>query len=47
MAAIQEDKSNWVIGGTIVIGLGLGLIFVHSSPILLSASLFIGIGVYW
>ncbi|WP_299584288.1 hypothetical protein [uncultured Sunxiuqinia sp.] len=40
-----EDKSSWAIGGTTMIGLGVGLIFLQTSVLLFIASLFIGIGV--
>lgn len=44
----QTDKSNnkstWVIGGTTLMGLGVGLIFLQTSALLLVASILIGIG---
>jgi F0F1-type ATP synthase assembly protein I len=40
----NNDKSSWVIGGTTVIGLGVGFIFLQTSVWLFLASLFIGIG---
>jgi hypothetical protein len=40
----KEDKSSWAIGGTTLIGVGVGLIFIQSSPILFVASILIGIG---
>jgi hypothetical protein len=39
-----DDKSTWVIGGTTLIGLGAGLIFVKTSALAFVASLLIGIG---
>ena len=44
MTAKKEDRSSWVIGGTTLIGVGVGLIFIQSSPILFVASILIGIG---
>ncbi len=41
----KDDKSTWVIGGTTLIGIGVGFIFVKSSPLIFVASLLIGIGV--
>jgi hypothetical protein len=41
----KRDKSAWIIGGTTLIGLGVGFIFVKSSPLIFIASLLIGIGV--
>lgn len=40
----KEDKSTWAIGGTTVIGVGVGLIFVQTSPLLMVASVLIGVG---
>jgi hypothetical protein len=39
-----DDKSTWIIGGTTLIGLGAGLIFVKTSALAFVASLLIGIG---
>lgn len=41
---IKNDKSSWVIGGTTVIGVGVGLIFLKTSVLLFVASILIGIG---
>lgn len=41
----NEDKSSWAIGGTTMIGLGVGLIFIQTSVLIFMASLIIGIGV--
>jgi hypothetical protein len=40
----NEDKSSWAIGGTTMIGLGVGLIFLKTSVLIFVASLIIGIG---
>ncbi|NHF59685.1 hypothetical protein FK220_010055 [Flavobacteriaceae bacterium TP-CH-4] len=44
MTPKNEDKSSWAIGGTTMIGLGVGLIFVKT-PLVMVASIIIGIGV--
>ena len=40
----KNDKSTWVIGGTTLIGLGVGLVFLQQSALLFVASILIGIG---
>jgi len=40
----SEDKSSWAIGGAVIIGVGVGLIFVQTSPLLMVASIMIGLG---
>lgn len=44
MTTKKEDRSSWAIGGMTLIGVGVGLIFVQSSPLLFVASVIIGIG---
>ena len=44
MTTKREDKSTWAIGGMTLIGVGVGLVFVQTSPILLVASILVGIG---
>jgi hypothetical protein len=39
------DRSTWVIGGTTLVGVGVGLIFVQTSALMFVASILIGIGV--
>ena len=39
------SNSTWVIGGTTLIGTGVGFIFLQSSPLLFVACMLIGIGV--
>ncbi len=39
-----EDKSTWAIGGMTMIGVGVGLIFVQTAPILLVSSIIVGVG---
>ena len=41
----KDDKSTWVIGGTTLIGIGVGFIFLRTSSLLFVASILIGIGV--
>jgi hypothetical protein len=40
----KRDKSSWAIGGTTLIGVGVGLIFLKTSVIFFVASILIGIG---
>jgi hypothetical protein len=40
----KGDKSSWAIGGTTLIGVGVGLIFLKTSVIFFVASILIGIG---
>ena len=41
----KNDKSTWVIGGTTLIGVGVGFIFLKTSALIFVASILIGIGV--
>ena len=41
----KGDKSSWVIGGTTLIGVGIGFIFLRTSALLFIASILVGIGV--
>jgi hypothetical protein len=40
----KTDKSLWAIGGTTILGLGVGFIFLKSSPLIFVACIFIGLG---
>ena len=40
----KPDRSTWVIGGTTLIGIGVGFIFLKTSALLFVASILIGIG---
>ena len=40
----KDDKSTWVIGGTTLIGIGVGFIFLKTSALFFVASILIGIG---
>ena len=41
----KADKGSWVIGGTTLIGVGVGFILLQTSALLFIASILIGIGV--
>lgn len=38
------DKSNWAIGGGVMLGLGVGLFFLKESPLAFIGSLIGGLG---
>lgn len=40
----KEDRSTWAIGGTTLIGIGVGFIFLQKSALFFVASVLIGIG---
>ena len=40
----NEDKSTWAIGGTLLMGIGVGLLFVRTNPIAFVACLLVGLG---
>lgn len=40
----KEDRSSWAIGGMTMVGVGVGLIFVQTAPLLMAASIIIGVG---
>ena len=40
----KDDKSTWVIGGTTLIGIGVGFIFLKTSALFFVASILRGIG---
>ncbi len=40
----NEEKSNWAIGGTTMIGVGIGLIYLQTSVLIFVASIIIGVG---
>jgi len=42
---IKHDKSTWIFGGTTLMGIGVGFIFLQTSPLLFVASVLVGIGV--
>jgi F0F1-type ATP synthase assembly protein I len=44
MTTKKDDKSSWAVGGTLIIGVGVGFFFLPSSPLLFVASILIGLG---
>ena len=38
------DRSTWVIGGTTLVGVGVGFIFIQTSALVFVASILIGLG---
>jgi len=40
----EKDMSSWAIGGTTMVGLGVGLIYLQTSVLAFVASLIIGVG---
>jgi hypothetical protein len=42
---MKEDKSSWAIGGTTLIGIGVGFFLLHMSPLFFVASILVGVGV--
>jgi len=38
------DKSSWAIGGMTMVGIGVGFIFLQTSPLFFVACILIGIG---
>ena len=40
----KRDKSTWAIGGTTLIGVGVGFILLKESPLFFVASILMGIG---
>lgn len=45
MATKKDDKSTWAIGGMTLVGVGVGLIYVQTAPLLMAASIIIGLGI--
>ncbi|MGB5498221.1 MAG: hypothetical protein WBM77_04785 [Maribacter sp.] len=45
MTTKKDDKSSWAIGGMTLVGVGVGLIFVQTAPLITAASILIGIGI--
>lgn len=42
--ATNSDRSTWIIGGTTLVGIGVGMLFIQTSPFVFIASVLIGIG---
>ena len=40
----KDNKSSWIIGGTTLIGIGVGFVFLKTSALYFLSSIFIGIG---
>jgi Na+/melibiose symporter-like transporter len=45
MAAKEDDKSTWAIGGGVVIGTGVGMFFLQASALAFVGSILVGLGV--
>jgi hypothetical protein len=41
----MDERGSWAIGGTTMVGIGVGFVFLPGSPLLFVASIMIGIGV--
>ncbi|ULC57848.1 hypothetical protein MBM09_07925 [Flaviramulus sp. BrNp1-15] len=41
----KEDKSNWAIGGGVIIGLGVGFFFLAESALMFVGSILLGLGI--
>jgi hypothetical protein len=40
----KNDKSSWAIGGSLLIGMGVGFFFLKESALAFVACMFIGLG---
>ncbi|WP_165869290.1 hypothetical protein [Maribacter algicola] len=40
----KNDKSTWAIGGMTMVGVGVGIAFLQSSPLIMIACILSGIG---
>ncbi len=40
----KEDRSTWAIGGSLLMGLGVGFFFIKESPLTFVACILIGLG---
>jgi len=45
MAAKEDDKSTWAIGGGVLIGTGVGMFFLHVSALAFVGSILVGLGI--
>lgn len=41
----KSDKTTWAIGGGVLLGLGVGFLFLHQSALYFVGSLIAGLGV--
>lgn len=44
MAEKRDERKMWAVGGMSVIGVGVGFIFLQTSPLVFVASILIGVG---
>jgi len=44
MSHLYRDKSTWAIGGGILLGLGIGFVFLQSSALYFVGSIIAGLG---
>lgn len=40
----KSDKSTWAIGGSLLVGIGIGFIYIKENPMILIAGIIIGLG---
>lgn len=40
----KSENGSWAIGGTTLIGTGVGFIFIQTAPLLFVASILVGVG---
>ena len=40
----KEDRSTWAVGGSLIIGLGVGFFFLPGNPLAFVGSIFMGLG---
>lgn len=40
-----DNKRNWVVGGGLLIGMGIGFFFVEKSPLIFVGCMFLGLGI--
>jgi hypothetical protein len=40
----KEDRSTWIIGGGLLMGMGVGFFFLHQNPLAFVGSMFVGLG---
>lgn len=44
MGSKLENKDGWVIGGMTLVGVGTGMIFLQTAPLIFVACILVGIG---
>ena len=45
MAANNEDRSSWAIGGGVLAGTGVGFFFLQQHPLAFVGSILVGLGI--